>query len=324
MPFTVIVPPLKARFEVGDDETIVEAATAQGIPYPFSCHSGTCGTCKSRLVHGDVMLLDHYSKFTLTEKERESGLILACCAIPKSDCEVAPLPQSPIPARKLNCTVTAVRDATHDIKILEIEPPGEAPLRFLAGQYADLTFAGLPARSYSMASKPGDLLLEFHVRRTGQVSQHIHTSVKPGDRVTINAPIGTSYLRDDHKGSVLAIAGGSGLGPIKSIIDTLLMRPSPPPIHFYFGVRAERDLYYADYFQNLAAQGLLSFIPVLSEPPESTTMRSGFLADALKADLTTLGGFKAYLAGPPIMVETCLAVITANGLDLTDCHADAF
>ena len=76
MPFVVSVPQLKARFEVGDDETILEAATAQGIPFPFSCHSGTCGTCKSRLVSGDVTLLDHYSKFTLTDKEREIGLIL--------------------------------------------------------------------------------------------------------------------------------------------------------------------------------------------------------------------------------------------------------
>jgi CDP-4-dehydro-6-deoxyglucose reductase/ferredoxin-NAD(P)+ reductase (naphthalene dioxygenase ferredoxin-specific) len=53
-------------------------------------------------------------------------------------------------------------------------------------------------------------------------------------------------------------------------------------------------------------------------------MRIGFLADAIKADLKTLSGFKAYLAGPPIMVDTCLAAITATGLELTDCHADAF
>jgi naphthalene 1,2-dioxygenase ferredoxin reductase component len=324
MPFTVTVRLLKARFEVADDETIVEAATAQGIPFPFSCHSGTCGTCKSRLVAGDVMLLDHYSKFTLTDNERQAGLILACCAIPRSDCEVSPIPQSPIPARSLTCRVLAVRDATHDIKILNIETPNGVPLPFLAGQYADLVFPGLPVRSYSMASKPGDPVLEFHVRRTGQVSQHIHTSVKPGDRVNINAPVGISYLRDEHKGPVLAIAGGSGLGPIKSIIDTILTRPLPPAVHFYFGVRAERDLYYAEYFCDLAAKGLLSFIPVLSEPSGKTSMRTGFLSDAINADLMNLAGFKAYLAGPPVMVEACLAAISSIGLELMNCHADAF
>jgi CDP-4-dehydro-6-deoxyglucose reductase/ferredoxin-NAD(P)+ reductase (naphthalene dioxygenase ferredoxin-specific) len=89
-------------------------------------------------------------------------------------------------------------------------------------------------------------------------------------------------------------------------------------------VRDWRDLYYADHFRDLEAQGLLAFIPVLSEPAAATTARTGFLADAIKSDFGTLGGFKAYLAGPPIMVETCLAAITASGLDLTDCHADAF
>jgi NAD(P)H-flavin reductase len=122
----------------------------------------------------------------------------------------------------------------------------------------------------------------------------------------------------------LAIAGGSGLGPIKSIIDTILTRSSPPPIHFYFGVRAERDLYYAEHFRNLSSQGLLSFIPVLSEPSGATPMRTGYLADTIKTDFKVLESFKAYLAGPPIMVETCLAALTTAGLQLTDCHADAF
>jgi CDP-4-dehydro-6-deoxyglucose reductase/ferredoxin-NAD(P)+ reductase (naphthalene dioxygenase ferredoxin-specific) len=145
-----------------------------------------------------------------------------------------------------------------------------------------------------------------------------------GDRITINAPIGKSYLREEHKGPVLAIAGGSGLGPIKSIIDTILTRPSTPPVYFYFGVRAEHDLYYAEHFNGLAAKGLLSFMPMLSEPCGPTTMRTGFLADAIKADFKTLNGYKAYLAGPPIMVETCLAAIATTGLALADCHADAF
>jgi CDP-4-dehydro-6-deoxyglucose reductase/ferredoxin-NAD(P)+ reductase (naphthalene dioxygenase ferredoxin-specific) len=53
-------------------------------------------------------------------------------------------------------------------------------------------------------------------------------------------------------------------------------------------------------------------------------MRTGFLSDAIKSDLRDVAGFKAYLAGPPIMVETCLTVLNSAGLDLADCHADAF
>jgi ferredoxin-NAD(P)+ reductase (naphthalene dioxygenase ferredoxin-specific) len=73
MAFRVSVPQLGA-FDVGEDETIVEAATRHGIAFPFSCHSGTCGTCKSTLVSGDVTLLD-YSKFTQRDEERAAGLL---------------------------------------------------------------------------------------------------------------------------------------------------------------------------------------------------------------------------------------------------------
>lgn len=326
MTFHVTVRELSAQFEVGQDETIVEAATARGVPFPYSCHSGTCGTCKSKLVSGQVSLLD-YSKFTLTDEERDVGLILACCAIPQSDCEVSLVSQaSPIPARRFSARVAGIRDATHDIKILQLQFPGSAPPRFLAGQYADLTIGQLPKRSYSMANIPGEPTLEFHIRNTkGSVSSAVHETLAHGDTVGFYGPLGSSYLRDDHHGPVIAVAGGSGLGPIKSIVDTMLSRKYDLPIHFYFGVRDERDLYFAEHFRGLArVHSNLQFTPVLSEPSAQSMYRTGYLADAIGADLSSFAGFKAYLAGPPIMVDTCLGVIQSHGLAAVHCHADAF
>jgi NAD(P)H-flavin reductase len=177
-----------------------------------------------------------------------------------------------------------------------------------------------------MANKPSDTLLEFHIRlcSEGAVSPYVHRSLAIGEHVEIDAPLGGSYLRDDHSGPVLAVAGGSGLGPIKSIIDTLLTRAKPPPIQFFFGVRDVRDLYYADHFLSLERQGALMFTPVLSEPSAATSYRTGYLSDVLSTEIKDLAGFKAYLAGPPVMVETCLAAITSHGLSATDCYADSF
>lgn len=199
-------------------------------------------------------------------------------------------------------------------------------MSFLAGQYAVLTFAGLPPRSYSMANRPDNLRLEFHVRLVpaGVATPYVHRILAPGDDVEFYGPLGTSYLRDDHEGPVLAIAGGSGLGPIKSIIDTLVARPSPPRVHLYFGVRTQRDLYFSEHFEELARRGLLRYTPVLSEAAPSTSFRTGYLSDAIDADFQQLRGFTAYLAGPPIMVETCTKIATAKGLRSSDCHADAF
>jgi CDP-4-dehydro-6-deoxyglucose reductase/ferredoxin-NAD(P)+ reductase (naphthalene dioxygenase ferredoxin-specific) len=68
----------------------------------------------------------------------------------------------------------------------------------------------------------------------------------------------------------------------------------------------------------------LKFTPVLSQPSGATERRTGFLADVIKADFQSFAGFKAYLAGPPAMVETSFAVLESRGLNKADFHADAF
>jgi CDP-4-dehydro-6-deoxyglucose reductase/ferredoxin-NAD(P)+ reductase (naphthalene dioxygenase ferredoxin-specific) len=73
---------------VDKDETILEAAIAADIDYPCACQSGTCGTCKSQLLAGEVEMTD-YSDLALTDGERAQGQILACSAFPLTDCEVA-------------------------------------------------------------------------------------------------------------------------------------------------------------------------------------------------------------------------------------------
>lgn len=72
---------------VAKGQTILSAALEAGIDYPHGCKSGRCGTCKSRLLEGEVDLLDH-SRFALTADEREAGLILACRAVPTTDATV--------------------------------------------------------------------------------------------------------------------------------------------------------------------------------------------------------------------------------------------
>jgi naphthalene 1,2-dioxygenase ferredoxin reductase component len=325
MPF-VTVPQLSCRFFVDNDETIVEAAIRQGVAFPFSCHSGTCGTCKSLLADGTVSLLDHYSKFTLSDQERAGGKILACCAIPQTDCEVRLIETSPIQARRFVCTVTAIRDATHDIKIVELEPNSRTALAFLPGQYADLKIADLPVRSYSMASKPGQNMLEFHIRLSpgGAVTPYVHSALAPGSPVELWAPLGGSYLRPRHIGPVLLAAGGAGLAPIKSILEALIEEPHSQGISLYFGVRDQEDLYYLEYLHALANQHKISFVPVLSAPKSATRFRTGYLADVIASDVADFSGFKAYLAGPQIMVDSCRSVMLAKGLRPDDFHADVF
>lgn len=102
----------------------------------------------------------------------------------------------------------------------------------------------------------------------GAASQRIWTRATIGDRVSLEGPFGSAFLREKHSGPILGIAGGSGLAPVKAVAETALAKGMRQPIHIYFGVRSERDLYLIDRFAALTGgHSNLSFLPVLSEGP---------------------------------------------------------
>jgi naphthalene 1,2-dioxygenase ferredoxin reductase component len=95
-------------------------------------------------------------------------------------------------------------------------------------------------------------------------------------------------------------------------------------IYFYFGVRTERDLYLHDHFAALAkTHDNLHFVPVLSEG-DGTNLRHGLVHEAVAADFDEFDGCKAYLAGPPVMVEAATKLFEQRGMRRIDIHADAF
>ncbi|HUI18224.1 MAG TPA: 2Fe-2S iron-sulfur cluster-binding protein [Alphaproteobacteria bacterium] len=329
MTFTLRIRQEDSTIAVGTGETILAAALAAGVAYPHGCQAGNCGACKSRLHRGTVEMMP-YSSYALSAGEKAAGLILACRALPCSDVEVAWLEgdESAIhPWRRLDCRVVALDQLTHDIKRVRLEVLAGGPFVFSAGQYARVAFRGQPARDYSMANGPTEATLEFHIRALadGRSSHYVARHLTLGEEVALEGPFGTSHWRPTHIGPVLAIAGGSGLAPIKSIVETALRHGVAQPIRLYFGVRDERDLYLEEHFAALARHHPnLGFIPVLSEPRRATRRRTGFVHDAVRADHASFAGWKAYLAGPPVMVEAASAMLGACGMAAEDIHADAF
>jgi len=310
-------------------QTILDAALAQDVPYPHGCQSGNCGACKSRL-HGGKVKMSPYSAYALSADERAQGLILACRAVPGSDAEVGWLEADETvfhPRRRLLCRVVRIEDVTYDTRCIRLEIERGGPFAFSAGQYARVVFDERPPRDYSMANRPDEPILEFHVRQMagGVASHYVAERLKLGEPVRVEGPFGSAFLRNRHEGPILAIAGGSGLAPIKSIVETALARGAGQPIHLYFGVRGERDLYLEGHFQALAtSHPNFRFTPVLSEPSGATGRRTGFVHEAIDADHGSFDGCKAYLAGPPAMVEAATAMLSARGMRREDIHADAF
>ena len=312
-------------------ETILEAAHRARALYPYSCQTGNCGTCLTRLLDGEVRLRA-YSTYALTDEQRAAGLILACRAEPRGPCTVEPVPAGDNllhPARELACRVARIDHAARDTMRVWLDIDAGGPFEFSAGQYAALTFPGCPPRDFSMANRPNDLPLEFHIRHYGPggASHHVATTLAVGDPVTVHGPQGGCFLRELHTGPIIAVAGGTGLAPIRAIVATALAKAMTQPIHLFVGARDEPDVYLDDELTALAdAHANLHYTLMLSDPAGPTTRASGWLHDAVAAALPTIGvaGAKAYLAGPPPMVDAVATVLRLAGLKAGDFHADPF
>jgi CDP-4-dehydro-6-deoxyglucose reductase/ferredoxin-NAD(P)+ reductase (naphthalene dioxygenase ferredoxin-specific) len=315
-----------------DGETILAAALRNGVGFAYSCEAGNCGTCKCEYVSGEIFELE-YSEHALSVAERARNVVLACRTQVWSDVQIRRLSAEEFvvhPSRVMQCRVTEVAALTHDVLRLRFAIDTGGPFTFSAGQFAKLefAFAAHQPRDYSMANAPGEPGLEFHVRvLAGGVSGLVRDQLKVGDRVRISGPFGTSYLRAQHTGPIIAVAGGTGLAPIRSIVAAALAAGVPGPIHLYFGVRDERDVYGEGELREWQKRHPnLHVHVVLSEPaaPVQGQRRTGMVTDAVRADFDSLAGFHAYLAGPPVMVDAAGEILREKGLSARDMHADAF
>jgi NAD(P)H-flavin reductase/ferredoxin len=309
---------------------ILEAALDAGVPFPHGCGTGECGSCKCKLLSGEVAM-DRYSPGALTDEERDNGLILACRSRVVSDVKISWLSAAalPQPMVKFDARVFMVAPVAHDVFVVTLAAPNGLGFNFHPGQFAKLRFGKLPARKYSMASQPGQDLLEFHIRIVpdGVVSQYVATKLREGDTVEVRGPFGDAYwegLEEAHTGPLVLLAGGTGLAPILSVLDAALKDGVPPEqVHLYHGVRAERDLYAESRLSARAKEHGFRFTPVFSEKAPGSA-RQGFVHEALEQDFHSLAHARIYVAGPPPMVDAVKAAAAGRGAEPARIRADAF
>lgn len=227
------------------------------------------------------------------------------------------------PVQRVQASVAHIEAATAGIMRVRLKVEG-APLEFAAGQYAEVRFNGRPARPYSMANRPDDETLEFHIRRVpgGLVSSYVARETRAGDPVQLEGPYGTAFLRLPASEPIVLVAGGSGLAPMKSILLAALVRQVRGAI-LYHGVRDTRDLYDTQAIVNASA-GRVRYVPVLSSPSAPGGYRKGLVHEAVEQDFRTLQGYRVYVAGPPPMAACAIAAALRLGACREDVHADGY
>ncbi|WP_010461139.1 2Fe-2S iron-sulfur cluster-binding protein [Acidovorax radicis] len=318
------VRPLERTFNVAAGANLLDALRENDVPVSYSCMAGRCGTCRCKIVTGNVLESEREVQQPLAAQD---SYVLACQTFLTEACTVEIAEPDEVvvhAARIIKATVVAIEDTTHDIKRLILKPA--KALDFSPGQYAQLQFTPTHARPYSMAGTTSDETLEFHLRLIpqGRVTAYVANELRVGDSVRVSGPLGSAYLRRKHTGPMLCVAGGTGLAPILSVVRGAVAAGMGNPIHLYFGVRSERDIYGREWLEALQRQHPNLKVQIVVASGQAQGCRTGLVTDAIAKDWPSLAGFRAYLCGAPPMVEATSLLVRQMGVLPGQVYADAF
>lgn len=332
MPYQVTLQPSGHTFSVAADTAILDAALDAGFNLPYGCKDGACGTCKGKVLSGQVDLGAAQDE-ALTAAERAAGMALFCCARALSDLgiEVREIDAvRDIPVRTLPCRVHKLQKLADDVMAISLKLPANERLQFLAGQYIEFLLKDGKRRAFSLASPPhADEFLEIHVRRVpgGNFTDHVFTQMKERDIMRIEGPLGSFFLREDSDKPIILLAGGTGIAPIKGLVEHALHIGIKRPMQLYYGAKDLAGLYLDGRAAQWAAtQPHITYIPVLSEPAagDAWTGRTGLVHEAVLADHADLSAWQVYACGAPAMCEAARRDFTARGLPPDEFFADVF
>ncbi len=337
MTYSLTIEPLGATIEVAEGQTLLDAALRQGIYIPHACGHGLCGTCKVQVSDGEV---DHgaANPFALMDVEREEGKTLACCATLHSDATIeADIDEEPdaevIPVRDFTATVVRAEMLTPTIRGLWLRL--DQPIHFQAGQYVQVHVPGVEGgRAFSIANSPAEVertgTIELNVRIVpgGAATTWLHERLAAGDTLRVSGPYGRFFVRKSAALPMLFMAGGSGLSSPRSMILDLLEGGATEPIMLVYGQRTRDELYYDEQFRALAARHAnFTYVPALSDEPEGSDWSGarGFVHEVARSHCGgNFAGRKAYLCGPPPMVEACIGALMQGRLFERDIYTEKF
>jgi CDP-4-dehydro-6-deoxyglucose reductase len=345
MSHQVTVRPSGRQFTVEAGEAVLAAALRAGVGLPYGCKNGACGTCKAKVVEGQWTQGPH-STSALSADEAAAGKLLVCCSMPDTDLVIEARELTgfgDIPVRKMPSRVIRIERPTVDVAIVSLQLPANERLQYRAGQYVEFILRDGARRSYSIATAPhADEALTLHIRHmaggvfTDALFGRTQPVVKERDILRIEGPLGTFFLREESSKPIVLLASGTGFAPIKAIAEHIFHKrlnvdePGKPArsVVLYWGARTRQDLYLDALPVAWAReQPNFTYVPVLSEarPEDAWAGRTGFVHQAVMADLPDLSAHQVYACGAPVMVDAARADFTARcGLPADQFFADAF
>lgn len=330
---TVTIQSSGRHFPVAPGETVLEAAQRAGIALPYSCRAGVCGSCKATLLEGHCEY-PRNPPVALSGTSPSQHAILLCQAVPTENLliearEVTSVED--IARRQLDVAVSRKWMLAPDVIGLHFQPAvGQPRLQWLPGQYLDVLLDEGRRRPFSIANHPqADGSIELHVRHVsgGGFTSWVHDSLKEGDALRIEGPLGTFVPREDSERPMVFMAGGTGFAPVKAIVEHFMALGTRRPMRVYWGARSAADLYLRELAAGWAGKAHdLVFHAVISDPEQAAAsgLRMGLVHEAVLEDQPDLSGYDVYMSGPPAMIDAGRKLFTDAGLPEGWLYYDSF
>lgn len=319
--------------EVAAGEPVLHAGLRSGLDLPYECATGTCGTCRARVMTGDVDT-GWLEAPGASRLKREKGDILMCQAVACGDCLLrvpseTPNLEGPADLPRLHKgQIEVIACLTPDVIHIEITVP--EPVTFEAGQFMVLTVPGVTGgRAYSMVNyAAGTDRLVFVIKRKpgGTFSDWLFEQDIIGTKVDLFGPLGKATFRPDESHDLVCITGGSGIAGIMSILAhaTDTGHFSGHKGQLFFGVRTLADGFYLHQLASMVdrADGALEVTLALSDEAASLSthpqfpklrLANGFVHDVASSLINgpwenALG----FVAGPPPMVDGAIRMLISE------------
>lgn len=313
-------------------ETLLEAGLRAELPIPFSCRAGGCGLCRARLLNGQVDDGGDQA-VALTAEQRRQGDILLCCSCAESDVEIeldAGSVLAQAAAAGYRARVVELTRLSSDVMKVGLDLLEGRRMQFEAGQFVQVVLEDGQRRAYSFTVPSGEThRIDLHIRLMpgGLFTTRVFESMKLGDELQIEGPLGNFVLREPSPRPLIFVAGATGFAPVKSLLEEAFRNGLGKQMHFYWGVRRPQDLYMRELPEQWAREHAnFHFVPVISEPQpgDGWQGRTGLVHEAILKDFPDMSGHLVYACGSLRMVEAAKPAFMAQGLGEDACFSDAF
>ncbi len=224
------------EFFVEGSDSLLESAIRAGLKPNYGCSSGVCGSCKVRVVTGEVKKICEHD-YMLSEYEKQMGYMLMCSNTAITDltieAEEAKIP-SDLPVQKIRAIVKNKELLNDNLMVLYLQTPHTKTLRFMAGQNIKLKLEQ-DINDYPIASCPCDgRNLQLHIKKTdSNFSKVIFNDLQLDQTVELEGPYG-DFVLSNYNNPIVFIAQDEAFASIKSLIEHAISTDIVEALHLYW------------------------------------------------------------------------------------------